>query len=82
MRPPSSTFIASTNPSPRLPTMFAAGTRQSEKTTEAVSDARIPSLFSFLSGPKPGMPFSKMNAVMPLLPFSRSVTATATQTSA
>ena len=38
----------------------------------------MPSLFSFLSERKPSIDLSKMNAEMPWLPFSLSVTATAT----
>src|SRR6185295_15530857 len=55
---------------------------QSSKTTLAVSDARRPSLFSFFEGEKPFIPFSKMNAEMPLLLFALSVTAIATHVSA
>ena len=53
--------------------------KQSSNTTLAVSDARSPSLFSFFDGEKPCMPFSKMNAEIPLLRLLLSVTAMATQ---
>ena len=39
----------------------------------------MPSLFSFLSARNPSIDLSKINALMPRLPFSLSVTATATQ---
>jgi alkylation response protein AidB-like acyl-CoA dehydrogenase len=39
-------------------------------------------LFSFFEGENPFMPFSKMNAEIPLLRFSLSVTAIATHVSA
>src|SRR6185369_12157712 len=48
----------------------------------AVSDARNPSLFSFFEGEKPFIPFSKMNAEIPLLRLLLSVTAIATHVSA
>ena len=49
----------------------AAGIRQPSKNKQAVSEARMPSLFSFLPPLKPGVPFSTINAVMPReSPFS------------
>ena len=56
MRPASSTCIAFTNPSPALPTIASAGTRQSLKITSLVSLARMPSLFSFLPAASPARP--------------------------
>ena len=53
MRPPSSTRMASMNPSPSLPSRFSAGTKQSSKISSAVSLARRPSLFSFFPGRNP-----------------------------
>ena len=50
------------------------------KTTSLVSLARIPSLFSFLPGRMPGVPFGTMKAEMPRLPRARSVTAMTTIT--
>src|SRR2546430_2104962 len=64
MRPPSSIFRASMNPCPASPRRLSLGTWQSSKMTVDVSLARNPSLFSFLPGAKPGIPFSRMNAVM------------------
>ena len=52
-------------PSPSAPRRFSAGTLQSLKISSDVSLARNPSLFSFLPGLKPGVPFSTMNALMP-----------------
>ena len=64
------------------PASFRAGMRQSLKITSDVSLARMPSLFSFFPGRKPGVPFSIMNAEIPWDSFDLSVTAMATQTSA
>src|SRR5207249_5299145 len=61
--PPSRISIAFTNPMPSSPKRFSSGTRQSSKTTLAVSDARRPSLFSFFDGANPFMPFSKMKEI-------------------
>ena len=69
-------------PSPSGPSRFSAGTRQSVKITSDVSLARMPSLFSFLPGSNPGIPFSRMNALIPCESLDLSVTAIATQTSA
>src|SRR6185369_1927583 len=82
IRPPSRISIEFTKPCPSSPSRFPSGTKQSSKTTLAVSEARKPSLFSFFDGEKPFMPFSKMNAEIPLLRCARSVTAIATQVSA
>ena len=49
--------------------------------TSLVSLARMPSLSSFLPDERPGVPFSTMNAEMPLVPAARSVMATMTKTS-
>ena len=65
MRPPSSTRMASMKPSPSLPSRFSAGITQSSKIISAVSLARRPSLFSFLPGRNPFVPFSTMNAESP-----------------
>ena len=44
MRPPSSTCMACTNPCPRSPSRWSAGTRASSKISSAVSEACSPSL--------------------------------------
>src|SRR5260221_684654 len=75
IRPPSRIFRLPINPSPSAPSMFSSGTRQSLKITSEVSLARIPSLFSFLPGLKPGVPFSRINALMPCEFFDLSVPA-------
>ena len=79
IRPPSRIFKLPVNPSPSGPSKFSCGTWQSLKITSEVSLARIPSLFSFFPGLNPGIPFSKMNALIPCDPFDLSVTAMATQ---
>ena len=48
---------------------FRAAIWQSVKITSLVSLARRPSLFSFLPGLNPGVPFSMMNAEIPWLFF-------------
>ncbi len=80
MRPPSRIFIESTQPEPSDPSRFAAGTRQSSITSVQVSEARMPSLFSFLPTRMPGLSSSTMKAEIPLLPLDRSVTAMSTAT--
>ncbi len=55
--PPSSTRMASMNPSPSAPSRFSSGISQSSKISSLVSLARSPSLFSFLPGRKPLVPF-------------------------
>src|SRR6266850_1507861 len=82
MRPPSRVDRASLKPPPASPSRFAAGTRQSWKTSCAVSDPRMPSLRSSLPTLKPFVPFSTTNAAMPLLPFAGSVCAKTIATSA
>ena len=52
-----------------------AGIRQSSMTSVHVSEARIPSLFSFLPTRMPGLSRSTMKAEIPWLPGLRSVTA-------
>jgi len=52
---------------------FAAGMRQSSKTSSAVSEARMPSLSSVLATVNPGVPFSTTKAEMPRYPLARSV---------
>ena len=49
-------------------------------TSVHVSEARMPSLFSFLPTRMPGLSSSTMNAEMPRLLFARSVTAMRTAT--
>src|SRR5437899_1513978 len=66
MRPPSSTFIACTNPSPRSPTRLPAGIRASSKISSAVSEACRPSLRYGRPALKPFVPRSTMKAEMPL----------------
>src|SRR5689334_6670686 len=80
--PPSRTRSASTNPSPCLPHSCEAATRQSVRIISLVGEQRIPSLFSFLPGRKPGVLFSTRNAEIPCEDAARSVTAITTQTSA
>src|SRR5215210_6158234 len=63
MRPPSNTFMACLKPSPTSPKRFASGTTQASKIISAVSEARIPSLFSFLPPQKPAAPLSTTNVV-------------------
>src|SRR6266436_948115 len=82
MRPPSRMRSASTKPSPFLPHSCEAGTRQSVRIILLVGEQRIPSLFSFLPGRKPGVPFSTKNAEIPCDDAARSVTAITTHTSA
>ena len=65
MRPPSRILKAVHEAIASGPSRFSSGTRQSVKTTSEVSLARMPSLFSFLPGRKPDVPFSMMNAEMP-----------------
>ena len=81
MRPASSTCIVFTKPWPSAPSSWSAGIRQFSNSTSLVSLARMPSLSSFLPAVMPGVPFSMMNAEMPLVPAARSVTAIATSTS-
>src|SRR6267142_1758259 len=58
------------------------GKKQSSNTSEAVSLARIPSLFSFLATVKPLVPRSTMKAEIPCEPAARSVIASTTVVSA
>jgi hypothetical protein len=61
-----------------LPRMLVTGTRQSSKTSVAVSDARMPSLFSTFVTYMPGVPASTTNALMPARPADRSTVAQTT----
>src|SRR6266480_5373840 len=58
-----------------LPRMLSSGIRQSSKTSAAVSEARMPSLFSTLVTYMPGVPASTTNALMPARPAERSSVA-------
>src|SRR6185369_4442550 len=58
-----------------LPRMLVSGTRQSSKTSVAVSEARMPSLFSTLVTYIPGVPASTTNALIPARPAERSSVA-------
>ena len=66
---------------PRGRRASSAGTRQSSITSVQVSDARIPSLFSFLPTRMPGLSSSTTKAEIPWRPRVRSVTAMRTATS-
>src|SRR5690349_621092 len=61
--PPSKTFIACLNPSPTSPRRLLSGITQFSKIISAVSEARMPNLFSFLPPLKPLVPRSTTNAV-------------------
>ena len=69
-------------PSPTSPSRRSSETKQFSMTTSAVSEARMPSLFSFLPGRKPSIPLSSTKAEMLWWrgPCG-SVTAKTTQTS-
>ncbi len=64
MRPPSRIWSAWTKPSPGSPSSRSSPTKQSSMITSEVSEARMPSLFSFLPARKPSMPFSSTKAEM------------------
>src|SRR5690606_29612578 len=55
--------------------------RQLSKINSAVSEARIPNLFSFLPALKPGVPLSTINAVTLFLVLGSPVRASTTATS-
>ncbi len=82
MRPPSRICRAWMKPSPSLPSSRSSETKQFSITTSAVSEARMPSLFSFLPGRNPSIPLSSTKAEMlwPRVPLG-SVTAKTTQVS-
>src|SRR5688572_6026818 len=61
--PPSNIFIACLKPSPTLPRRLESGMVQFSKIISAVSEARMPSLFSFLPPLKPAVPLSTTKAV-------------------
>src|SRR5262252_5168886 len=82
MRPPSKIFIELYQPSPSPPTRLSAATRQSSITSVQVSEARIPSLFSFLPTRMPGLESSTRNDEIPRRFAARSVTAMRTATPA
>ena len=71
----SKVFMVTMKPMPGLPMMRSFGMRQSVKTSSRVDDERMPIFFSFFPNPKPGSPFSRMNALAPLGPFDLSVMA-------
>jgi SpoVK/Ycf46/Vps4 family AAA+-type ATPase len=79
--PPSRTFIACLNPSPTAPSRCASEMLQLSNIISAVSDARMPSLFSFLPAKNPGVPLSTIKAVIPLLSSSFPVRVKTTATS-
>ena len=64
MRPPSRICRAWTKPSPTSPSRRSSETKQFSMITSAVSEARMPSLFSFLPGRKPSIPLSRTKAEM------------------
>ena len=64
MRPPSRICRACLKPSPSLPSSRSSETKQFSITTSAVSEARMPSLFSFLPGRNPSIPLSSTKAEM------------------
>ena len=82
MRPTSKVIIAILNPCPGSPSKFSFGIRQLSKIKFAVELPRIPSLSSFLPRLKPGVPFSTMNALIPLCFKLLSVVAKTTAQSA
>ena len=82
MRPPSRIASACWKPVPVSPRRWSSGTKQFSITTSEVSEARMPSLFSFLPGRKPAIPFSRTKAeTLRWRGPSGSVTAKTTQTS-
>jgi hypothetical protein len=58
-------IIANLKPKPSSPMRFDFGTLHSSKANEAVSEARMPSFFSFLATERPGVPFSTTNVLIP-----------------
>ena len=65
MRPESSVRMKLVNPCPSAPTRFSTGTSTSSKISSRVSDARQPSLSSFLPARKPGIAGSDGSCPMP-----------------
>src|SRR3990172_2921876 len=61
-----------------LPSIFSKGTRQSCRTIDAVSLARIPSLCSNFETWQPGVPASTTNERIPALPADLSIVAQTT----
>ena len=82
IRPPSSVPMAILNPSPSWPRRFAAGTSMFSKKMVQEGLAQIPSFSSAFWRMKPGVPVSTTKAVMPLVPFDRSVMVKSTIASA
>src|SRR6266508_718906 len=80
IRPASRIFIEFVNPSPSVPRRFSSGIQQSSITSVQVSDARMPSLFSFLPTRMPGLSSSTMKEEIPPCPLAGSVTAIRTAT--
>ena len=73
--------MACIKPSPSSPNNASSGTKQSSKIISAVSEALIPSLFSFFPPLKPGVPRSTMKAEIPRLSNNSPVRASTTATS-
>src|SRR5699024_12067166 len=70
-------FFSSLLPRPPRSTLFPYTTlfrftRQFSKMSSVVGEERMPSFFSFFPNVKPSVPFSTMNALMPLCLASRS----------
>ncbi|MCY1547294.1 hypothetical protein D9M68_833420 [compost metagenome] len=76
---PAKPFCTSTSASPRR---FVAGTRQSLKLIDAVSEALMPSFFSRRVTVMPGVPFSTTKDLMAARPRPRSRVAQTTTASA
>ena len=74
-RPWSSECIAISNPCPSSPIRFSAGTSTFSKKSSPVEPAQMPSLCSVSALVNPFVPFSTMNALMPLCLASGSVFA-------
>ena len=67
--------MAISKPWPSSPTRFSAGTSTFSKKSSPVEPAQMPSLFSVSAVESPDIPFSRMNAEMPLCFASGSVLA-------
>nr|GFC37825.1 hypothetical protein [Tanacetum cinerariifolium] len=65
IRPPASTCMANLKPKPSAPMRFSLGTFTSLKSSEHVSEPRMPSLFSLGPCWKPGMSLSTISTLMP-----------------
>ena len=81
IRPPSRTCIACLNPIPTSPITFSSGIRTLSNINSAVSLARTPNLSLIFTAEKPGVPFSTIKAVIPLLSSNSPVLTKTTNTS-